>query len=72
MTFVAMQFDPPVKWMTEKDVLSLPMVGDFRSQQHQVFVDYNEESDVWWHGETMNSGKIKWHRVILIREPEDE
>lgn len=68
MTFVAMGFDPPVKWMTEKEILSYPMPDSFmsvRGPYPKRFVDFNEETDMWWYGEQYRDSKIKWYRVIV-------
>ena len=69
MTFVAMHFDPPVKWMSEEELLALPLLGhtfmSIRGNPLKKFVDYNEDMDMWWYGEQYRDSKIKWYRVIV-------
>ena len=69
MTFVAMHFYPPVKWMSEEKLLALPLLGhtfmSIRGNPLKKFVDYNEDTDMWWYGEQYRDSKIKWYRVIV-------
>lgn len=71
MTFVAMHFDPPVKWMTDEQLLDLPMLDTFQTMRTgpfpKCFVDYSEASDMWWYGEKHSDSKITWYRVIVVR-----
>ena len=60
--------------MTEAELLALPMADTFvsvRGTSHKRFVDYTEATDMWWYGEKPRDSKIKWYRVIVIREPDD-
>lgn len=69
MTFVAMGFNPPVKWMTEEEIYSYPMKDSFmsiRGPYPKRFVDFNEETDMWWYGEKHSDSKINWYRVIVV------
>ena len=69
MTFVAMGFDPPVKWMTEEEILTYPMSDSFmsvRGNPLKRFVDYNEQTDMWWYGERYGDSAIKWYRIIVV------
>lgn len=74
MTFVAMHFNPPIKWMTEEQLLALPMADSFmsvRGTYPKPFVDYNENTDMWWYGEKYSDSKITWYRVIMVRKSND-
>lgn len=74
MTFVALHFNPPVKWMTEKELLDLPMPDSFmsiRGPYPKRFVDFNEATDMWWYAEKHSDSKISWYRVIVVRKPND-
>jgi hypothetical protein len=69
MTFVAMGFNPPVRWMTEEEIYSYPMKDSFmsiRGPYPKRFVDFNEETDMWWYGEKHSDSKISWYRVIVV------
>lgn len=64
-----MHFNPPVKWMTEEELLALPMPDSFmsiRGPYPKRFVDFNEETDMWWYGEKHSDSKINWYRVIVV------
>lgn len=69
MTFVAMGFNPPVKWMTEEEIYAHPMTDSFMSVRRPYpkrFVDFNEETDMWWYGEKHSDSKISWYRIIVV------
>lgn len=65
--FVWMGFNPPVKWMTLKEINDLPFVASFRYREHTAFVDFNMESDTWWYGERTSETTTKWYRIIVVK-----